>query len=66
LLVLIGIGVLKTDATTLPNVVTTTLPRTGTYYVTVSEVLKRKGRFGGAYTVSLESTLAAWSTFVPK
>ncbi|MFH0728213.1 MAG: HYR domain-containing protein [Pseudomonadota bacterium] len=65
-LVLIGIGVLKTDATTLPNVVTTTLPRTGTYYVTVSEVLKRTGRFSGAYAVSLESTLAAWSTFVPK
>ena len=62
LLSLAGVVVLKTDGTTLPNVVSATLPSTGTYYVTVSE-LPVSGRFKGAYTVSLESTGNAWSTF---
>jgi len=62
LLSLAGVVVLKTDGSTLPNVVSATLPTTGTYYVTVSE-LPVSGRFKGAYTVSLESTGNAWSTF---
>jgi len=65
-LTLLGNGVLKIDNSALPNVVTVTLPKTGTYYVTVSETLKSSGRFKGAYGVSLESTLNAYSTFVQK
>jgi hypothetical protein len=42
------------------------LPATGTFFVTVSEPLEKTGRFGGAYAVSLESTLNAWATFVAK
>lgn len=65
-LTMFGNGVLKIDNSALPNVVTVTLPKTGTYYVTVSETLRSSGRFKGAYGVSLESTLNAYSTFVQK
>jgi hypothetical protein len=65
LLTLLGNGVLKADATTLPNAVTATLPATGTYYATVSELLG-KSRFTGAYTLTLESTQNAWRTFAQK
>lgn len=63
---LLGYGVLKSDATTLPNVVTATLPKNGTYLVTVSELLKKSGKFKGAYQVSLQSSKNAWTTFVPR
>jgi hypothetical protein len=42
---------------------TATLPRTGTFYVTVSEPLLGTGKFSGAYCVSLESSGNAWQTF---
>jgi sugar lactone lactonase YvrE len=60
---LFGIGLLKLDATVLPNTITATLPRTGTFYVTVSEPLLGTGKFSGAYCASLESSGNAWQTF---
>jgi hypothetical protein len=63
-LALVGTRVLKTDASALPNVVTATLPSNGTYLVTVSEQLSRRGRFNGAYCLTLQSSGAAWQTFV--
>jgi hypothetical protein len=60
---LFGIGLLKLDATVLPNSITATLPRTGTFYVTVSEPLRGTGKFSGAYCASLESSGNAWQTF---
>jgi hypothetical protein len=60
---LFGIGLLKLDATVLPNTITATLPRTGTFYVTVSEPLLGEGKFSGAYCASLESSGNAWQTF---
>ncbi len=62
-LALFGIGLLKGDASTLPNTITATLPRTGTFYVTVSELLLGTGKFSGDYCVSLESSGNAWQTF---
>ncbi len=60
---LFGIGLLKLDATVLPNSITATLPRTGTFYVTVSEPLLGTGKFSGAYCAGLESSGSAWQTF---
>ena len=62
-LALFGIGLFKGDASALPNTTTATLPRTGTFYVTASEVLLGTGKFSGAYCVSLESSGNAWQTF---
>jgi len=66
LLALFGIGVLQTDGSTLPNVVSATLSKAGTYYVTVSELLLKSGKFTGAYCVTLTSTKSAWQTFVKR
>ena len=60
---LFGLGLLRIDGTALPNTITATLPRTGTFYVTVSEPLLGTGKFSGAYCVSLESSGNAWQTF---
>lgn len=62
-LTLFGIGLFKSDTSALPNTITATLPRTGTFYVTVSELLLRSGKFSGDYCVSLESSQNAWQTF---
>ncbi len=62
-LALLGIGLLKTDGGALPNSVIATLPRSGAYYVTVSEAILGKERFSGAYCVTLESSGNAWQTF---
>ena len=62
-LALVGFGLVRLDATVLPNTITATLPRTGTYYPTVSELLFGKRRFSGAYCVNLESSGNAWQTF---
>jgi hypothetical protein len=61
LLTLLGLGLLKIDASALPNLVGATLPRTGTYWVTVTELLGR-GRFTGAYCLTLESSGSAWQS----
>ena len=50
----------------LPNVVAAILSASGTYGVTVSEAILKTGKFSGAYCVTLESSGAAWSTFVRK
>jgi hypothetical protein len=60
---LFGLGLLRLDATALPNTITATLPRTGKHSVTVAELLWRTGKFSGAYCVSLESSQNAWQTF---
>lgn len=62
-LTLFGIGLFRSDASTLPNTITATLPRTGVFYVAVSETLLGKGKFSGAYCASLESSQNAWQTF---
>lgn len=62
-LTLSGIGLLKVDASALPNTITATLPRTGRYLVTVAELVLRTGKFKGDYCVSLESTQNAWQSF---
>jgi hypothetical protein len=62
-LTLSGIGLLRLDATDLPNTITATLPRTGKYFVTVAELLLKTGKFEGDYCVSVESTQNAWQTF---
>ena len=62
-LALFGLGLLRLDGTVLPNTITVTLPRTGAFYVTVSELLLGTGKFSGAYCVSLESSGNAWQTF---
>jgi hypothetical protein len=65
-LTILGPDVLQIDATAIPNVVVASLPATGRYFVTVSQPLRTSGRFSGAYTVSLESTLGAFATFVAR
>lgn len=62
-LALFKLGLLRRDATDLPNTITATLPRTGKYFVTVSELLLKTGKFKGDYCVSVESTQNAWQTF---
>jgi len=47
-------------------VLSATLSASGTYGVTVSEAILKTGKFSGAYCVTLESSGAAWSTFVRK
>lgn len=61
-LTLSGIGLLKVDASALPNRIRATLPQTGKYLVTVAELPLRTGRFKGDYCVSLESTQNAWQS----
>ncbi|MCC7257894.1 MAG: hypothetical protein IT486_05950 [Gammaproteobacteria bacterium] len=58
-----GIGLFRLDASALPNTIAGKLRRTSTYYVTVSEPLWGKGKFTGAYCVSVESSGNAWRTF---
>jgi uncharacterized repeat protein (TIGR01451 family) len=65
-LLLVGYGLLKADTSNLPNVVTATLPKTDAYFVTVSELLLKQGKFSGAYCLSLESSQNAWQTFTQK
>ena len=65
-LLLVGYGLLKADTSILPNVVTATLPKTDAYFVTVSELLLKQGKFSGAYCLSLESSQNAWQTFTQK
>ena len=62
-LALFGLGLLKLDATVLPNTITATLPRSGKYFVTVAELPLKTGKFKGDYCVSVESTQNAWQTF---
>lgn len=62
-LALFGFRLLKGDASALPNSVTATLPRTGTYYVSVAQILMGTQRFSGDYCVSLQSSQNAWQTF---
>jgi hypothetical protein len=63
-LTLFGPGILKVDATAVPHTVAATVPRAATYYVSVSEPILRRGRFSGAFCVTLESTGNAPRTFV--
>ena len=65
-LTLAGYNLLKVDNTVLPNALSVTLSASGTYGVTVSEAILKTGTFSGAYCVTLESSGAAWSTFVRK
>ena len=62
-LLLFGNGLLRSDATALPNTLTAKLPKTGTYSVTVSELLLQKGKFSGGYCLRLESSGNAWQSF---
>ena len=48
----------------LPNALSATLSASGTYGVTVSEAILKTGKFSGPCCVTLESSGAAWSTFV--
>ena len=65
-LTLAGYNLLKVHNTVLPNALSVTLSASGTYGVTVSEAILKTGTFSGAYCVTLESSGAAWSTFVRK
>jgi sugar lactone lactonase YvrE len=65
LLTLLGFGLIKTDASGLPNTISVTLPRTGKYLVSVTELLVRN-RFTGDYCVTLESSQNAWLTFTQR
>lgn len=62
-LTLFGSRLLKADVSALPNTITATLPRTGTFYVAVWRPLPETEKFSGAYCVSLESSQNAWLTF---
>jgi hypothetical protein len=64
LLTLVGPGVLRNDASALPNSASAALPVAGTYYVAVTELLVRQ-RFAGAYCVTLESSQQASGTLAP-
>ena len=65
-LTLVGLGLLKVDASALPNTITATLPQTGRYLVTVAELPLRVAKFEGDYCVSAESTRSAWRSFQRK
>jgi sugar lactone lactonase YvrE len=65
-LTLSGLGLLRFDATGLPNTITATLPWTGKNFVTVAELPLRTGKFKGDYCVSAKSTQNAWRTFQRK
>jgi hypothetical protein len=62
-LLVAGPGLLKSDSSALPNVITTTLSKSGTFGVTVTEHSLTRTRFNGAYCVTLESSLGAWQGF---
>jgi hypothetical protein len=62
-----GVVFMRLDSSALPNTVQATLPATGAYRVTVAEhpdVLPGPP-FLGAYCVTLESSGAAWESFMP-
>jgi hypothetical protein len=67
-LALVGIGLLKTDNSTLPNEVSAVLPTTGEYLVIVAEqpLILSSSRFRGNYCVSVQSSGNAAQTFQPK
>ncbi|MBP7609880.1 MAG: hypothetical protein KA760_10310, partial [Steroidobacteraceae bacterium] len=65
-LTLSGLGLLRLDATNLPNTITATLPWTGKNFVTVAELPLRTSKFKGDYCVSAKSTQSAWRTFQRK
>jgi hypothetical protein len=65
-LALSGLGLLRLDATNLPNTIAVTLPWTGRNFVTVGELLFATSRFKGDYCVSVKSTQNAWRTFQQK
>jgi hypothetical protein len=52
-------GALRIGGSALPNTFSVTLVNAGTCYVTVSEQLLRRGKFNGAYCMSLESSQGA-------
>ncbi len=61
-LALFGFRLLKGDASALPNSVTAMLPRTGTFYVSIAQLLTGTRKFSGDYCVSLQSSQNAWQT----
>ena len=67
-LTLVGIGLLKTDNSALPNEVSAVLPTTGEYLVIVAELplILSSSRFRGNYCVSVQSSANAAQTFQPK
>jgi hypothetical protein len=67
-LTLVGIGLLKTDNSALPNEVNAVLPITGEYLVIVAEqaLILPGSRFRGNYCVSVQSSGNAAQTFQPK
>jgi hypothetical protein len=65
-LTLAGPGLLRVDNTALPNVVSATAAYTARHFVTVSETLLSRGRFQGAYCVTLDSTANAWQTLAAR
>ena len=67
-LTLVGIGLLKTDNSALPNEVSAVLPATREYLVIVAEqpLILSKSRFRGNYCVSVQSSGDAAQTFQPK
>ena len=67
-LALVGIGLLKTDNSALPNEVSAVLPVTGEYLVIVAEqpLILSSSRFRGNYCVSVQSSGNAAQTFQPK
>jgi hypothetical protein len=67
-LTLVGIGLLKTDNSALPNEVNAVLPITGEYLVIVAEqaLILPGSRFRGNYCVSVQSSANAAQTFQPK
>lgn len=66
-LALVGIGVLKTDNSALPNEVSAVLPTTGEYLVIVAEQpsILSSSRFRGNYCVSVQSSGNAAQTLQP-
>ena len=62
-LALFGNKVLRVNAGALPNAVAATLPRTGSYYVTMTELLLAKDKFTGAYCITLQSSMDGWQSF---
>ena len=67
-LALVGIGLLKTDNSALPNEVSAVLPVTGEYLVIVAEqpLILSSSRFRGNYCVSVQSSGNAAQTLQPK
>lgn len=65
-LTVIGPLMFKRDASPgLPNELVITLPRSGSYQISVGNVIVPKPRFVGGYCLTVESSANAWQTLQP-